>query len=506
MIMKKALILVLVIIVLFGLLIILNFKKTETGMEDKSLKEEKIRTEAVAGQFYPRDKKELENIIEGFLNNVNPPQTEGEIIALILPHAGYQFSGQVAAFGFKKLINEDIDTVLLIGNSHYETFEGISVFADGFFQTPLGRIEIDRELAEAIIKENEKISFKESPHLKEHSLEVQLPFLQKILKNFKIVPILFGNSDPKDYQLLADAILKNIKGKNVLLIASSDLSHYPSYENAKIADKKTIEAILTGNIENLEKTIFELEQQKVPNALTFACGLDAIKTVMQVAKELNAKEIKLLKYSNSGDITNDHFQVVGYSAIGFFGERRGELLNKKEKEKLLEIARTSVEYFIKHKKAPDFKIEDQMLNQKLGAFVTLKKFGQLRGCIGTFSPTSIPLYQVVSQMAIAAAVSDLRFLPVQEYELADLKYEISVLSELQKIDDWKKIEIGKHGVQIKKGFNSGVFLPQVAIENNWDLETFLTELCVHKANLSPTCYKEKDVEIYVFTAQVFGEE
>lgn len=189
-----------------------------------------------------------------------------------------------------------------------------------------------------------------------------------------------------------------------------------------------------------------------------------------------------------------------------FGERRGNLLNKDEKEKLLEIAQTSVETFIREGKAPEFQIENPILNQNLGAFVTLKKDGQLRGCIGRFSPTDIPLYQVVSQMAISAATQDRRFYPVTNSELEDLKYEISVLSVLEKIENWREIEVGKHGVQIRKGLRSGVFLPQVATENNWDLEKFMGELCFQKVGLEWDCWKREDVELYTFTAQVFGEE
>lgn len=468
--------------------------------------EKTIRQPAVAGQFYPAVPQELENQIEQFLEKTNPVKTEGEISALILPHAGYQFSGGTAAHGFEKLIGEEIDTVILIGSSHYERFEGISVFPEGFFKTPLGDAEIDSELAEKIIKEDERISFVETAHIKEHSLEVELPFLQKVLRNFKIVPIIFGSVSESDYQILARAILKNIKDKNVLLIASSDFSHYPAYEDAEYADGKVIEAILTGQVGNLSETVESLENQKIPGAVTFACGIDAIKTVMEVEKQLGANEIKLLNYANSGDVSGDQSRVVGYAAIGFFGERRGILLNKSERKKLLEIARISVESFIEDGQIPEFQIGESMLNQKLGAFVTLKKDGRLRGCIGRFSPTDIPLYQVVSRMAVASATEDRRFYPVAKDELDELHYEISVLSNLEKIDDWRKIEIGKHGVQIVSGSKSGVFLPQVAVENNWNLEKFLEELCFQKVGLSPDCWKREDIELYVFTAQVFGEE
>ena len=473
---------------------------------EKSEKVSKIvREPEVAGQFYPADKNQLSAIVDRLLKKASLPEIKGEVIALIAPHAGYQFSGEVAAHTFKTLEGEQVNTVIIIGNSHHERFDGISVFPKGIYKTPLGEVKIDSDLAQKIIQESDRISFKESAHKLEHSIEVEIPFLQKTLNHFKIVPILFGNSQKDDWKILGDAILKHIKGKNIILVASSDLSHYPPYEVAKYADKKTIDAISTGDIEHLEKTIEELQQENLPNTVTFACGIDAIKTAIYVAKKLGADEIKLLKYANSGDFQGDKNRVVGYSAIGFFAKRRDNLLNREEQAKLLQIARESVETFIKEGKIPEFSEDNPMLNQKLGAFVTIKKHGKLRGCIGEFSPTKEPLYKVVSKMAIAAATKDIRFSPVQEEELDELEYEVSVLSEPQKIDNWKKIELGKHGVIIRQGLNQGVFLPQVADETGWSLEKFLSELCSQKAGLSLDCYKDKNTEIYIFTAQVFSE-
>jgi hypothetical protein len=500
---KKIIFLILVFLIVLGLILffVLSGKKTSKIEETPEI----VREPAVAEQFYPGDKEELSSMIDNFLANATLPGIKGEPIAFVVPHAGYQFSGQVAAYGYKALEGEQVDTVIIIGNSHYERFDGISVFLKGVYKTPLGEVKINSDLAQKIIQESKRIFFKESAHKLEHSIEVQIPFLQKVLKHFKIVPIIFGNSNKDDWKILGDALLKNIKGENVILIASSDLSHYPPYEVAKYADKKIIEAILTGDIEHLEKTVEELQQENLPNTITFACGIDAIKTVMYVAKHLGADEIKLLKYVNSGNTAGDKNRVVGYSAIGFFAKRRDNLLNKEERDRLLQIARASVESFIREGKILEFQEDNPMLNQKLGAFVTIKKHGKLRGCIGEFSPAKEPLYKVVSKMAIAAATKDIRFLPVREEELDELEYEVSVLSEPQKIDDWKKIELGKHGVIIRQGLAQGVFLPQVADETGWSLEKFLSELCSQKAHLPPNCYKDKDTEIYIFTAQVFWE-
>lgn len=465
-----------------------------------------VRPAAVAGQFYPSNAAELTGMIDGFLKEARPPQAKGMIQGLIVPHAGYVFSGKVAGYGFKELQGEDIDTVIIIGNSHHARFKGASILQEGFYETPLDRVEVDSELAKAIAAENRTFMYQPVADMKEHSLEVEVPFLQSVLKGFKIVPILLGNDDDGEGQALADAILKHIKGKNVALIASSDLSHYPSYNDAKFSDGKVIASILTGKVENLDTAATEIEKFGIKNLGTAACGMDAIKVVMEVMKGLGANEIKLLNAANSGDVSNDRSRVVGYAAIGFFGERRGGLLNKAEQKKLLQIAKASVEGIVKNNKVPQFKEASKMLNENLGAFVTLRENGELRGCIGRFTPTDMPLYQVVIGMAAAAATEDMRFTPVTKAELGRIKYEVSVLSRLEPTSDWQDIRLGKDGVRLVKDGRGGVFLPQVATETGWDMDEFLGQLCSQKAGLSRECYKDPATKLFTFTAQVFGDQ
>lgn len=181
------------------------------------------------------------------------------------------------------------------------------------------------------------------------------------------------------------------------------------------------------------------------------------------------------------------------------------MLNEKQQKQLLKIARESVEFFVKTRKFLAFEIKDEGLNENQGAFVTLRIGQHLRGCIGQIEPDEKPLWQVVRDMAIEAAINDPRFNPVSEEDLKKLSYEISVLSPPEKINNWKNIELGKHGVIIKRGAQGGVFLPQVAEETGWSLEEFLKNLCVSKAGLEENCYKNKEVDLYVFTAQVFWE-
>lgn len=465
-----------------------------------------VRPPSVAGSFYPADGEVLSRQIGGFFSQgESPPEPLGleRLPAiLIVPHAGYEYSGPVAAAGFKQLVNSEIERVILLGVSHRAHFKGAAVFEKGFWRTPLGKVRIDVNLAQEIVVGSQLIFANEEYHRNEHSLEVELPFLQKVLKEPKIVPILIGEENESLIENLSSFLAKNLDSQTILII-SSDFSHYPPYEDANKVDKKTIGAILSGKVENLEKIISESMRAGITNLATCACGETAIKVGMETARKLGIKDVRLIKYANSGDVPiGEKSQVVGYAVIGFYS--KSSKLNKKQQEKLLEIARETLGSCLKTGKIPEFEVDEPELNKHLGAFVTLRKNDQLRGCIGKFEP-KVSLWQVVQRMAIEAAINDPRFPPVSFEELKEIKIEISVLSPRQKINDRREIELGKHGVVVKKGLRSGVFLPQVATESNWDLDTFMGHLCSQKAGLEWDCWKQKDVELYTFTAQVFEE-
>lgn len=468
--------------------------------ENMPKKELSVRECVAAGMFYPAEKEILEKQIKDFLARVK--KTENNPKILIVPHAGYDYSGQVAAYAFKQLEGENFERVVLIGPSHYDYFDGLALSEDDFWQTPLGKAEVDHNFYQELLKENKNIFYRQISHQQEHSLEVELPFLQTVLKDFKIAPIMISGLNA---EILAEA-LKNLIDEKTLVVISSDLSHYPPYEIANQTDKKTIEAILSGKAENFEKAIQESMSQNSENLDTCACGGEPIKTALLLARDLEIKDIKLLKYANSGDTSNDYSKVVGYASI-IFSKNDEDFLSETEKQELLKIARQSIENYFKGNKMLEFEVAFKRLKQPQGAFVTLRKGQQLRGCIGIIEEREMPLYKVVSQMAIAAAFEDPRFIPVSAQEMDELKIEISVLSPLKKISDpFKEIEINKHGVIIKKGSNSGVFLPQVAAENNWDLETFMNELCQNKAGLPKTIWKTGKADIYIFSAEIFEEK
>jgi hypothetical protein len=276
---------------------------------------EKIRFSSVAGQFYPADKKNLENQIENFLKETKIPEIQREIFAMLVPHAGYIFSGFVAAHCYKAIEGKYFESCILIGDSHYERFDGISIWDRGEWETPLGKVKVDEKLAEKLLLKSKRFFVKDSAHLFEHSLEVQLPFLQKVLKDFKILPIIFG-SENEDWEDLAKAILEVTEKKRVLIVASSDLSHYPSYEVAKKVDLETIKSILSCDPQKFSQKMEELER-KYSDVDTFACAQDSIKTILEISKNLKAKT-EFLKYQNSGDtFFGEKAQVVGYGAVIF---------------------------------------------------------------------------------------------------------------------------------------------------------------------------------------------
>ena len=273
------------------------------------------RLPAVAGTFYPAQKKELEEMIKNFLDEVSLPQIKGEIFGILSPHAGYIYSGKVAAYSFKAISSKKIKRVILIGVSHQQLFEGLALWKEGSWLTPLGEVALDLEFLEKISKNFKDVG--DFPHLFEHSLEVQLPFLQVVLKeNFKIVPILLGSNDFNLIKSLAKFLAKEIKIKETVIVASSDLSHYPPDEIAKKADQEVLKAILTKEIELLEKTISKLEFE-FPEVDTFLCGKSAVEVLMESAKNIKNSYGEILYYQNSSEVSFDKTQVVGYGSIYF---------------------------------------------------------------------------------------------------------------------------------------------------------------------------------------------
>jgi AmmeMemoRadiSam system protein A len=347
---------------------------------------------------------------------------------------------------------------------------------------------------------------------------VQIPFVQTVLPGVPIVPIVVaGDLSYGDSKRIADAIVKAVRGKHVLLVASSDMSHFPTYKDAYEADLRTLDQVAKFDPRIISRLNSSAIQEGVRGLECALCGPSALMIVMSAAKELGAKEACVLPYANSGDVTGERNRVVGYGAAVFYqesyekhdgGNRMMEEIDfsKQEKAKLFGIARQSIESALQFKKQPDFSVAEPNLIKKRGVFVTLQNQGRLRGCIGHFE-ADYPLYEIVSQMAVAAATQDYRFRydPVTVTEMNDIDIKISVLSAMKKVDSIDEIEVGKHGIWIRQGNRGGTYLPEVATEMGWNRTEFLEHCCVEKAGLPRDAWKHV-AEVYIYFSQILSEK
>jgi AmmeMemoRadiSam system protein B/AmmeMemoRadiSam system protein A len=458
-----------------------------------------VRQPAVAGEFYPSDPSALASAVEGYISHAEKLPPEGELIALVAPHAGYDYSGGVAGWSFRQVSGASYDTVIVIGPTHRFGFQGASVYTGDYFATPLGEIPIDKAMAMSFLDAKSDIVNEPRAHEKEHSLEVEMPFLQKALKGFKVVPIVVGDPTHESMESLSSSLARVMrdKAKKTLIVVSTDWSHYHDYDTAVRMDGRGMQTVA-------KLSSFEL-YGRVSRGETELCGIFPMMLALDVANKLGADTVKLYKYANSGDVTGDKRSVVGYAAMGIYrlGKSSGQTLSEPQKDSLINVARETVEGYVRTKKAPEPKVQDPALSVPRGAFVTLKEDGRLRGCIGDFF-SSEPLYMTVRDMAVEACSHDGRFQPVTGDELGRIKYEISVLSPLKRISGIDDIKVGRDGLYIIKGSRAGVLLPQVPVEQGWDRDTFLAQTC-GKAGLPPDAWKQ-GADIYVFTAEVFGEK
>lgn len=469
------------------------------------------RQPAVAGQFYPDRPDELRRMLDILFSKALTHKDLLNVVAIIVPHAGYVYSGEVAASGFNQVDpDRAYDNLFVLGPSHHVGFEGAAVYCSGNFITPLGTVEVNRALGEELIKKNTMFTRRTDAHAHEHSIEVELPFLQvRLKKHFRIVPIVLGANRPETCRKIGEALKPFLNEKNLFVI-STDFSHYPRYEDARIVDKATAEAIASNSPENLIKSLQRYEQSGMPNLATCLCGASGVLTLLYMTSPDADVTYHPIQYKNSGDVpVGDKEHVVGYYAIAVTKQAKpGKAsfeLDIKEKTALLAIARRTVEHYIRTRSVPevDPATLSDVLKTPCGAFVTLNKHGVLRGCIGRFD-ASEPLYKVVQEMAVASATQDYRFKPVEEGEVNDLKIEISVLTPMRKISSIDEFQLGKHGIYIRKGFRSGTFLPQVAQETGWSKEEFLGHCAQDKAGIGWEGWK--DADLYVYEALVFSEK
>jgi len=445
---------------------------------------ESIRQAAVAGTFYPSDPKELKEMIESFYEEAIDQPTIGKV--LIAPHAGLVYSGPIAASCYAPLKKRasEINKVILIGPSHYVGFLGMAVPSVDQFETPLGKIRIDKESREKALTCDEVITYDQA-HMQEHSLEVHLPFLQESLGDFTLLPVVIGDSSPETVSKL---LLKLWGDSDTLIIISTDLSHFMTYDNASKTDAETCK-----KIEKLDSNFNHLD----------ACGSRPLHGFIQAAKAKNIFP-KLIDLRNSGDTSGSKDRVVGYASfICDEAKKLNTVLSRSQQQTLIKLARYSIasKLGIEEEK-PDLSL---LPNSKIATFVTLKMNGELRGCIGTLSAYR-QLQVDVAENALAAAFKDPRFMPLTAYEFLKTNISISLLTEPEEInftseeDLLSKIRPGVDGLILSAGNNRGTFLPSVW-EDLPEKELFWVHL-KRKAGLSmdywsPSIKVERYTSVYI---------
>ena len=483
-------------------------------------KEPVVRPATQANRFYTGDARELSEEVDSLLALHRGETIFNNVAALIVPHAGYYFSGNVAAAAYMSVPRDkQYKRIFLLGPSHHEWLDGASVNTEAdYYATPLGLVKVDHETALALTAADSVFRYEPRAHDREHCLEVQLPFLQRFFTTHSslstkdvppIVPMIISTNDFQKLKRIAEVLKPYLTEEN-LFIVSSDFSHYPNYEDACKVDARTGKAVESGDVEQFIAALEENARSGVPGLATSACGELAIATLLMMTD--STYEVKHLMYQNSGDADeSDHSRVVGYHAFAIVRKASQEFsLSDEEKRMLKDIAMTSIKDSLNHGdrlrdsngKAVNHEPVPVILRQKCGAFVSLHKHGRLRGCIGHFGE-DVPLHEIVAEMARAAAFEDPRFMPVTADELSDIDIEISVLTPMRRIQSLDEFELHRHGIYIRRGYRSGTYLPQVADEVNWTKEEFVSHCAQDKAGIGWDGWRDAETELYVYEAIVF---
>jgi len=458
-----------------------------------------VRAAKVAGQFYPDEPAELRALVQELLDRQPEPVIAKRPRALIVPHAGYQYSGLIAANAYRQLQGHRYDGVVVVGFTHRMRFDGSSVETREAVQTPLGEIPVDQEAA-AILQSFPGITHDEAAHESpEHSLEVQLPFLQVVLPRFRLVPMLMGGATREEASRLAEALAALSRFRDYLFVFSTDLSHYHPYDEAETLDERTIDAILHETPQAVDQLFDRGELE--------ACGRGPIVASLFLADRLGYLSRTLFTHANSGDTwVGTQASVVGYAALGMFDRpaQASARLSPEAGAALVAGARQTLQASLGQggsSPAPSL-ARQQELARASGLFVTLRKSGQLRGCMGRIQ-TAEPLASSLPAVALEAALQDPRFNPVTSEELPQLHVEVSVLTTPAKLARLEDLVPGRDGVILEHGGRRGVFLPQVWEETGWTRLEFLRELASQKAGLAPDAWQQ--ATLYVFQDQIFAE-
>jgi len=432
-----------------------------------------MRNPVVSGQFYPEAPSQLKAMIEGM---VDEKAVKEEVIGLVSPHAGYIYSGPVTGAVISKIRFQD--TFIIIGPNHTGRGKPLSIMTQGTWKTPLGEVEIDSELGRQILAISSHLEEDYVAHQYEHSIEVQLPFLQYFKEDIRIVPIIlaYSSSGGAAYKKIGRELAKAIKDLNreVVIIASSDMTHYESQEAAQRKDNKAIEAILDLDEDELLKRVDELNISM--------CGYAPAVSLISAAKELGVTGAELVRYQTSGDTTGDYSAVVGYAGI---------IIKGIEMSPLVRLAKETVETYVKEGKPPKPEELTPEMRPRAGVFVSIHKLGELRGCIGTFEPTQQNVAEETIANAISSATRDPRFPPIAPSELKDLSYSVDVLTAPEPIESQNQLDPRKYGIIVESGFRRGLLLPDL---EGVDTVDYQIDICRQKAGIAPA----EPIKLYRF--------
>jgi AmmeMemoRadiSam system protein B/AmmeMemoRadiSam system protein A len=431
-----------------------------------------VRHPIASGKFYPGTAEQLRAFIESFAERHEQRVTA---LGVVSPHAGYIYSGGVAAAVFGRI--ETADTYVIIGPNHTGMGKPFSIMTVGAWQTPLGEVAIDSSLAQNILANSKYLQEDRTAHQGEHSVEVQLPLLQYHQPQLKIVPIVLAVATLDIYREIGASIAQAIQespDKKVVIVASSDMTHYEAQDIATAKDQRAIESIIAlDEAQLLERVIKERISM---------CGYAPTVTMMAAARALGARSAELVRYQTSGDASGDYTAVVGYAGI---------IVHKHAVSPLAALARKAVESWVVDGIVigPPAESVPEMEAQA-GVFVSIKKDGKLRGCIGTFEPSQSSVAEEIIANAIAAASRDPRFSPVARDELDQLTYSVDVLTEPEPAE-YDELNPKKYGIIVERGWRRGLLLPDL---EGVDTVAEQVAICRQKAGIGP----EEPVKLYKF--------
>jgi len=460
-----------------------------------------------AGSWFPATAGALSDEVDRYLSSDTPDLPEHPV-ALIVPHAGYTYSGPVAGTAFSTLRDSGTRRVILLGVSHSTPLRGASVLRVDAYETPLGQIPVDPAARDALLDCSVVIE-QEAAHQGEHSVENQLPFLQRVLDDFSIVEVLVGELSARERDKLA-TVLNDLMDDETVLVVSTDFTHYgPNFMYVPFGEPvstnlQTLNDLALQEILQIDQPGWEEYLAKTGDTI---CGRNAVGLLLAVLQPWDDARGLRIAYDTSGRMTGDWSNSVTYASIAFWREGTG--LTEDEQQTLLRIARDSAATYLTDGTELEIDKSRYELSPRLlapgAAFVTLRKKEMLRGCIGHVVAMA-PLYQSVAQNAIQAC-RDPRFTstPVTSAELPELTVEVSVLTPMRRLLDTSNAEVGRDGLMMVQGPMSGLLLPQVPVEQHWDREEFLSQTC-YKAGLPPDAWRDQSTEIYRFSAQVFSAD